>query len=190
MGVDITGKNPILHTSAPSEIDYTTANPDEERTYFTEMSRWHDENPGVYFRANWWSWRPIVVLAEIASNRYGLNFDFSGWGFNDGSGLDDDDDCNSLATAIENLLKEGGYFSDDENDRLYICMGSWSTMDGKFVDDVNQKFLNLEYPIGTILTSAVIGKVGEIYTPSHRTNYSQVKRFIKFLRECGGFEIF
>lgn len=189
MGVDINGKNPILHTSAPAEIDYTNSTELEREIYFTELSKWHDENPGAYFRANWWSWRPIAVLSQMASNRYGLNFDFSGWGSNDGRGLDDEIDCNRLADAIENLLEEAQYFSEDD-DHLYVCMGSWNNDEGRLVSGDVEKFLNLDYPVGTVLKSAVVGEGGEVYYPTHKTYYSHVKDFIKFLRECGGFEIF
>lgn len=61
---------------------------------------------GTYFRASVWSWRPIYCLIEEANQRFQLALDLEGFEFNEGAGLDSQDDCNRLAGALEALLQE------------------------------------------------------------------------------------
>tara|TARA_R100000458_G_C8258327_1_gene234122 strand:+ start:780 stop:1208 length:429 start_codon:yes stop_codon:yes gene_type:complete len=48
MGFDLSGLNPIIK-SEPPDIDED----------FDGYMKWHNDNPGVYFRNNIWSWRPL-----------------------------------------------------------------------------------------------------------------------------------
>ncbi len=59
---------------------------------------------GEYFRANIWGWPPILSIALAANEVYGLGFDMSAWSFNDGAGLDTQEDCTKLAEAMEQIL--------------------------------------------------------------------------------------
>src|SRR4051812_45074191 len=56
---------------------------------------------GRYFRANVWSWRPIHQLCEIVLKR-----DFPSWAFNDGDGLETQEECNQLADGLERYLAQ------------------------------------------------------------------------------------
>ena len=42
---------------------------------------------GDYFSSNWWGWRPINAICELAAHDSKLKIDFSYWGLNDGRGL-------------------------------------------------------------------------------------------------------
>ena len=101
MGVDITGKNPIIRSPKPEYPNWNTATQEEKDTYFEVSNKWEKENPGDYFRSNWWGWRPIVMLVEFAAYKYDLDIDLEYWGSNDGAGLDNQEDCNKLADALE-----------------------------------------------------------------------------------------
>jgi hypothetical protein len=61
---------------------------------------------GNYFRANVWSWRPILSLCEEVNKENNLGLLFDGWEYNDGEGLDNQEDCNKLANALELHTKE------------------------------------------------------------------------------------
>ena len=63
---------------------------------------------GRYFRANIWGWSPILNIAMTANETHGLGFDMSAWHYNDGAGLDTQEDCTRLADAIESLLTMEG----------------------------------------------------------------------------------
>jgi benzoyl-CoA reductase/2-hydroxyglutaryl-CoA dehydratase subunit BcrC/BadD/HgdB len=188
MGVDISGMNPIVRSPKP-EMNWNSNPSDEERkAYWDRLTEWENENPGDYFRSNWWGWRPILMLCEYVNEEYELNFDFTKWGFNDGAGFDNQEDCDKLANALIDIIKTATEMEEAE-DTIYVNLGSWVGIDGKFVNpDINEE-LNKEYEIGEILYGSVIMDDGMVVQPSHSAPLRHVQNFIKFLRECGGFEI-
>lgn len=141
----------------------------------------------AYFRASCWSWRPIHALCETVIDKDNLNFNTQYWGSNDGRGLETQQDCDRLADALEAHLKS--IELNEENDRIFLCLGSWSTVDGRFINQDVEDELNETYPIGTVLSSAVVMKDGTIAYSAHSTSFDHIKEFISFLRKCGGFEI-
>jgi len=190
MGVDISGKNPIIRSEKPKFPSNELWNEmsEEAKDEFWKLDReFRENNPGDYFRSNWWGWRPIVGLCEMASLTKGLNIDFNFWGSNDGAGLETQEECNELANALEELSSE--FFDNQDVDELQICMGSWTTLQGRFVDSEIQENLNNEHEFGTILTSPIVVDGGTIVKSSHSVNKEHLQGFIAFLRECGGFEI-
>jgi hypothetical protein len=187
MGVDISGKNPIIRSEKPKTPNWNIATDKQKEKYFKLSDKWMEENPGDYFRSNWWGWRPIVMLSEIASEKNGLNIDFSLWGSNDGSGLDTQVECNELADALDEITQD--FFETSDVDNLQLCLGSWTTTSGKFLDKDIQDDLNEQYPFGTILNTSIVLDDGTLVQSSHSVHKNHVKRFISFLRECGGFEI-
>ena len=188
MGVDISGMNPITRSPKP-QMDWDKKQTDEERrAYWDILTEWEKENPGDYFRSNWWGWRPIVMMCGFANDDKELGFDLTYWGSNDGAGLDNQKDCNKLADALEEIVDTQTELEDDV-DTIYLNLGSWTSMDGKFLGDEINTPLNEQYPYGTILYGSVVMDDGSIVQPSHSAPLRHVKKFISFLRECGGFEI-
>ena len=61
MGFDLHGENPNIKegTVRPKEIDWDTATDKEKEKYWDLQREFRDANPGEYFRANVWGWRPI-----------------------------------------------------------------------------------------------------------------------------------
>ena len=117
-----------------------------------------------------------------------MDIDLNNWGSNDGAGFDSHEDCNKLADALEGIIATQTELEEDV-DTIYLNLGSWTSMDGKFLgEEINQQ-LNEQYPNGTILYGSVIMDDGSIVQPSHSAPLMHVKNFIAFLRECGGFEI-
>jgi len=187
MGVDISGKNPIIRSPKPKYPDWNTATQKEKDTYFEVSDKWEKENPGDYFRSNWWGWRPIVMLVDFANFDYELGIDLTNWGSNDGAGLDNQEDCNKLADALEEIITQTEL--EEDMDTIYLNLGSWTSMDGKFLgEDINEQLYE-QYPYGSILYGSVVMGDGSIVQPSHSAPLRHVQNFIKFLRECGGFEI-
>ena len=188
MGVDISGKNPIIRSEKP-QFPHDTWNEMSDKakeTYFELSDKWNAENPGDYFRSNWWGWRPIVMLSEMVNDIRGLDLDFTNWGSNDGAGFDTQEECNKLADALEEIGKE--FFDVEEVDELQLCMGSWTTLDGQFIPSNKTEKLNDEW-YGQLLTSPLVLDDGTIVKSSHSVDKRHLQRFISFLRECGGFEI-
>lgn len=188
MGVDISGIKPIIRSPKPQYPNWNDIDEEEKEMFFKHLDKWEEENPGDYFRSNWWGWRPIVMLVEFANEDNELGFDLSNWGSNDGAGLDNQEDCNKLADALEESITTQTEL-EDEVDTIYLNLGMWTSMDGKFLGEEINEQLNEQYPYGTILYGGVVMDDGSIAQPSHSAPLRHVKNFISFLKECGGFEI-
>lgn len=187
MGMDVYGLHPQLVGEKPVAPDWNTATEEEKNVYFKASDAWEEENPGYYFRANVWAWRPIHILCDLAIKVADLPLSTKGWSNNSGHGLKTQLDCDLLAASLELFLSLNTKNMKDEDDRIYVCMGMWVTNDGSFAS-IDQDKLNKEHPIGTILYNGVVSEDGLVF-PAHSVSLGYVKEFINFLRNCGGFEI-
>ena len=188
MGVDISGINPIIRSPKHDYPNWNEMTQAEKDAWFEMDEKWHNENPGDYFRSNWWGWRPILMLVDFANEDRELGIDMEYWGSNDGAGLDNQEDCNKLADALEESITTQTEL-EDEVDTIYLNLGMWTSMEGKFLGEEINEQLNEQYPYGTILYGGVVMDDGSIAQPSHSAPLRHVKNFISFLKECGGFEI-
>lgn len=179
------GLNPQLKTKMPERVSHESENYKE---HVQEMIEWMDENPGYYFRSNWWGWRPIVTLCDMANKRYELGIDLSLWGENSGAGLKSHDECVKLANALDYLIGEPDSFVAESGDRMYMCLGMWCTEEGGFLMEYEDE-LNMQYPPMTILNGPVALENGTLAYPAHSCSTTHVRNFISFLKYCGGFEI-
>ena len=189
MGVDIYGRAPKLRYEKPDK-DWATLETEEERKeYYDELEKFEIDNPGYYFRSNWWGWRPIVYLSGVSIENAGLDYNTDSWHGNDGGGLEDGFQCLQLANALEHMLDQENNL-EHEDDLIYINLGSWSTSGGQFVDEEIQDSLNKDWPIGDVKFTQVVGEDGNIYYPTHSSPVWHIKKWINFLKECGGFNIY
>ena len=145
---------------------------------------------GDYFCSNWWGWRPINTICQLAAYRNKLKINFDHWGSNDGKGLRTQKQCDRLADALEELLGDDINLKEND-DRVYLCLGAWVEFGtGQFIGSEREQSLNEQYPYGQILYSSVVTSTGEAVESAHSTSVGRIKEFIVFLRNCGGFQIF
>ena len=145
---------------------------------------------GDYFASNWWGWRPINALCQIAAYKSKLKINFDHWGSNDGKGLRTQKQCDRLADALEELLGEDINLKEND-DRIYLCLGAWVEFGtGQFIGPEKEVVLNEQYPYGEIMYTSVISANGQAVESAHSTSVGRVRDFIVFLRNCGGFQIF
>jgi hypothetical protein len=146
---------------------------------------------GDYFGSNWWGWRPINAICEMAAYKSKLKIDFAYWGSNDGKGLKTQKQCDKLADAIEQFISDGmNEFLIDDDDRVYIVMGSWCEAGtGKFIGSESEHSLNQQFEYGHIFYAPIVTENGTLVESAHSTSLGRIKQFIEFLRNCGGFEI-
>jgi len=189
MGVDIYGISPKLNSEEPVRIDHMTATEEQRDAYYVAMENFQEENPGYYFRANWWSWRPIHLIADLAIKVADLPLSTKGWGSNDGDGLKTQLDCDLLADAMDMFIILNKKEMSEDNDRIYICMGAWVRQDGTFINADLEEQLSEEHPLGTVMYSGVVDSTGTLAFSAHSVSLDYIKEFITFLRNCGGFEI-
>ena len=185
--MDIYGLNPTLTEEKP-EIEYEGSTEEERKTYWAKLQAWEEANPGYYFRANVWSWRPINNIIHKVNVDYNLDLDTIGFGSNNGNGLRTQQECDSLADAMEDYIKNNQNLNDSQV--IYINLGMWVADDNTFtIKEHQEDKLNRDYPVGSILYSSIITDDGMLVRPAWGTNVEHLREFVRFLRNCGGFEI-
>ena len=186
MGMDVYGIAPIIRTEKPASIDFDSATESEKKDYFEADREYERANPGVYFRANLWSWRPIHLIIDVVNEAHRLGIDTSSFGYNDGGGVKDVDTCKLLAKGIREKMVEP--LVKKEIETIYVDFGSWRDNDGCLLSTEKMKELKIDKHKG-ILTTGLVTDSGEIVYPSHSIDVDYLEQFCCFLDECGGFEI-
>lgn len=195
MGMDIYGLNPKLVGEKP-EINWTNVTPEDREVYLQKIHEFEDNNPGYYFRANVWAWRPMAEIILACSQTYKLDLPqelVDNIHSNSGAGLKTQDECTVLANFMDSYitlkfndweyigLNTGWYYKKTINSKGEIASTSVDTAEAERV--------------AYVLGDKVFIKEGEFevdgfnYTTSHACSMEHLQQFITFLRNCGGFEI-
>jgi len=192
MGVDIFGRKPKIEMERLDQLAYKSLTDDEKQEYLNKVEKCEEKSPGNYFRSNWWGWRPILMLCEMAKDKCRLKMNMEFWGSNDGSGLRTQKQCDRLADALELMLNHDHIYKDfmaNDSNVIYMVTGCWDkTGTGQaFLDKGDE--LNEEYEYGTILFAPVVTKKGVLVETRYSCSLKHLKNWINFLRACGGFKI-
>jgi hypothetical protein len=171
-------------------------------------------NPGEYFRANIWAWRPIHMLCETIISENELDIPTYGWEENSGYGIETQDKCDMLAKEIDVFLDQLDTSmlihptKETEDLRLYINMMVLRDdytkpfgicyPDGKFIaaKDWNTVIANnyKKYLKGKVITHNLEPLEFKVKDKTVRSSYSvsydHIKEFSMFLKHCGGFTIY
>ena len=138
---------------------------------------------GESFHINVWGWRPIHALLAIANEKGPEIFTedtLNGMTYNDGYGLDQQEDCDKLAEAIAKLL---------DNVPLIVQSGLGVTNGEVFI-----RLTEDTRDMAVDQTGRFVGKdttvpLDELQSP-WSCSVEQIREFTKFLRNCGGFEVY
>ena len=102
MGFDLSGMNPNLTRPQP-ELPHWE---DRTDTDWQKFSEWQDENSGVYFRNNVWSWRPLWNFVSSVCGNILTEKDIESGTYNDGHKI-----CktkaNRIASRLFKLIRKG-----------------------------------------------------------------------------------
>ena len=128
MGFDLSGMNPNLTRPQPELPPMPERTDDDWGDYW----KWQEENCGVYFRNNVWSWRPlwnfvIKVCDDILTNK-----DIERGSFNDGHRISKTK-ANRIAKRLFKLIKNGDVNLYEKSYKEYL-------------DGLNDKDWNRSYP--------------------------------------------
>ena len=196
MGMDISGINPQITGDQPIFPSIWNELSDKAQSFYWEIKKdWDEANPGVYFRASCWSWRPIHMAIIAVNGLFKLNIDadtLDGIGYNSGHGIKDQETCTKLAEYLEDMMED---MKEKDIKQFAFNMGSWTARDGSFLEltEEEKDILNTQYKNNELITDLPV-KLGTrketktIY-PMHTTDVEHVEEFIQFLRHCGGFEV-
>jgi hypothetical protein len=188
MGMDIYGLNPQLTEERP-EINWDTSTEESRKEYFKIIEEWEENNPGYYFRANLWSWRPIHTLIDSVLAMYDLNWDTSKFGENSGGGFKTQEECDTIANGIEEIL---GDMIEAGKETIYLNLGMWVSYEPtgstfnvpeEIQDELNEEYTN------TYVQAPIVASNGQLVVPAHSVSINHIKKFVNFLRHCGGFKI-
>jgi len=199
MGMDVYGVNPTIrvNTKKPERPkDFDKASRDVIDKYFKEETEFEDKNPGVYFRNNCWWWRPLANfiiekcdwLTEEQKERL---HDNSGFEFSQ-------DEALTIADTLQKKVDDGTAAEREEvNKREMAVAEEWNkgihAKQEELEKEVKKetgdaKLVPYDYPEPFKKKWDDLQK-SEDRRASYPFVEANVKRFIAFLRECGGFQV-
>ena len=201
MGFDLYGVNPKIKegTKKPKEIDYRTATEEEKDEYFKAVDDYENQNKGVYFRNNVWWWRKLADYV-MEHTKCVDEKDFDKWQENGGHEVDAET-AKQIANQLEHLIATGHAEKYAEeikaemqeakvhNEKVEQMLSELRLEVAKVVgEDKAEKLAPADYP------KPLNEKWWEIinqkdYRDSYPFNIDNVKEFIEFARNSGGFRI-
>lgn len=121
--------------------------------------------PGRHFRPEFWAWRPIHALTrELCPDLFDART-LKGMTFGDGSGPSDQQTCTEMANRFQQWMTQ-------HPEGMVLDAGIRMTPEGRFV------------------TEQELADSPSMETVSpYEASVEQMKKWIDFLRSCGGFEV-
>lgn len=200
MGMDVYGVNPTIrvNTTKPERPDnlHTGASEEVIKKYFDQEQEYEDQNPGVYFRNNVWWWRPladfIIDNSEwLTQEQKSRLHDNSGFEFSHHEAVTiadtlqkklDDGTAQTKEDTIRKEMKE----AEEWNDKLDKQMEALGKIAIKETGDA--KLVPRDYP------KHIKDKWDKLLDQQDRRasypfSVKNIKEFIRFLRESGGFQV-
>tara|TARA_Y100001938_G_scaffold150561_1_gene242087 strand:+ start:11465 stop:12040 length:576 start_codon:yes stop_codon:yes gene_type:complete len=108
MGFDLYGLNPVTMSPDPeiSLDEFFNLNEEERQDNIIAVSKYRDENPGVYFRNNVWWWRPLWEYTCRLAFRIFDEDDIKAGSYNDGHEISKDK-ADIIARRLEDSIVNG-----------------------------------------------------------------------------------
>jgi len=199
MGMDVYGVNPTIrvNTKKPERPkDFDKASRDVIDKYFKEETEFEDKNPGVYFRNNCWWWRPLAnFMIEncdwLTQEQQARLHDNSGFEFSQ-------HEATTIADTLQKKVDDGSATEREEvNKREMKVAEEWNKGINAQQEELEKevkmttgddKLVPYDYPEHfkkkwDDLQKQIDNKASYPFVEAN------VKEFICFLRECGGFKV-
>jgi len=200
MGMDVYGLNPKIHegTKKPDRPEnlHKGASRNVVDKYFEQVEEYETKNAGVYFRNNCWWWRPLAYFITehcdwLTTEQNERLQDNSGFEFSP-------DEAGTIADTLQKKVDDGTAEEDEVRNKEEMALAEkWNKGINKQQDALgeqakketgNAKLVPYDYP------EHFKKKWDDLQDQIDRKAHypfkeENVKRFIKFLRECGGFQV-
>ena len=198
MGMDVYGVNPTVRvgTKKPAEVDFQKTSDAQLKKYFKQVEEFEDRNPGIYFRNNCWWWRPLAnfIIEKcdwLTQEQKERLHDNSGFEFSQ-------HEAGTIADTLQKMVDAGTAAEREEvNKRERAVAAEWNkginAQQDKLEKEViketgDAKIVPYDYP------EPFKKKWDDLQKEmDNRASYpfkeANVKEFICFLRECGGFQV-
>ena len=171
MGFDVYGREPIVDSPKPTKPDNWDEMSGEEQYEWRKkyIFPWQEKNPGDYFRASMWSWRPLwEIMEKTCSSILGEEM-LSSLCYNDGAGPEDQGTCDEMADAIVEFLQDSEWLG---KSGYTISSNCRVKQNGELVCLSELDDENLWHE-----TRSAYG-----------IEISHILEWCRFLRKCGGFQ--
>ena len=198
MGFDLYGIKPKIKKGSvrPPAIDWNKCTEGERDKYFKISNKWEADNVGIYFRNNVWWWRPladlVIKLCKLLDEKQKEHLhDNGGYEYNEAT-------ANYIADTLEAFVKspvakrteiahkKQMKKADAHNKKVQI------KLDALRVDAIaktgNKNIAPRDYPKDLNDKWESIYRERD-YTANYPFALKNVKEFIQFLRQCGGFTV-
>jgi len=199
MGMDVYGLNPTIRidTKKPERPkDLHKADRNVIDKYFKQSQEFEDKNPGVYFRNNCWWWRP---LADFIIEKCDWLTQEQQKHLHDNSGFEfSQHEAGTIADTLEKMVEDGtAKVREEVNKREMAVAEEWNKGINKQQSELgeqakketgNAKIIPRDYPKHIYKKWDDLQKA-EDRKASYPFVEANVKEFICFLRECGGFQV-
>jgi len=201
MGFDLYGVNPKIKegTEKPKDIDWRNATEKERDEHFEAVNEFESINKGVYFRNNVWWWRRLADYI-LDHTKCVDEKDFDKWQENSGHEVDEETAI-QIANQLEHLISTGHAEkykqeidaeikkAEEHNSKVEQMLSELRLEVAKVVGkEKAEKLAPRDYP------KPLNEKWWEITNQTdYKANYpfsiDNVKEFIEFARNSGGFRI-
>ena len=200
MGMDVYGVNPTIRVDTkkperPKDL-HKGASDEVIKKYFAQEQEYEDKNPGVYFRNNCWWWRPLADFMIthcdwLTSEQKKRLHDNSGFEFSH-------HEAGTIADTLQKKVEDGTAKAREEANRREMAVADeWNkginAQQGEVEKEAKKetgdaKLVPYDYPEHFKKKWDDLQK--QIDRKAHYPfKEANVKRFICFLRECGGFQV-
>ena len=198
MGFDLYGMNPKIKKGSvrPPAIDWKNCTKGERDKYFKISHKWEADNVGIYFGNNVWWWRPLADLVEklcffLSDKQKEHLHDNGGHEYDEATAHKIADTLEAfvkspVAKRTEINHKKERKKAEAHNKKVSVKLKALE-MDA-IARTNNKDIAPRDYP------KDLLDKWESIYREhDHTSSYpfalKNVKEFIKFLRQCGGFTV-
>ena len=198
MGFDLYGLKPKIKKGSvkPPAIDWKKCTKGERDKYFKISNKWEADNVGIYFRNNVWWWRPLADLVEklcffLDDKQKRHLHDNGGYEYDEATAHKIADTLEAfvkspVAKRTETAHKKARKKAEAHNKKVSVKLNALD-MDA-IARTGNKKIAPRDYP------KDLHDKWESIYrehdhTASYPFSLKNVKEFVKFLRQCGGFSV-
>ena len=200
MGMDVYGVNPTVRVGSKKPERPENLHKDAPRNvvdkYFKQVQEFEDENPGVYFRNNCWWWRPLAnfIIEKcdwLTQEQKERLHDNSGFEFSQ-------DEALTIADTLQKQVDDGTANAREEVNRREMKVAEeWNKGLQKQQDALgeeakketgNKNIVPRDYPAHIYKRWDDLQKQQD-WKSSYPFKEANVKEFICFLRECGGFQV-
>ena len=209
MGFDVYGVSPKINKDYPERyneilkqygkdgfLDWNNTPEDVKDEYFNLKDNYEDDNPGSYFRNNVWFWRPLWnYVCEVCEDY--MTVDEMDGGYSNSGFEISEETAIHIAKVLSEKLADGSVDEFQKETESKIAKAKAhnkkvrAEMD-KISDECKKKHgkdlvpANYPEPYNTKWQEAYSKEDWSSNYPFHRDN---VKSFIKFCKQSGGFEI-